>query len=250
MKTRPHILSIAGFDPSGGAGILADCKTFEALKCQGLAACTANTIQTDVDFTDCLWVDYSTIEKQIQTLCNRFSIDVVKVGIIENWTVLQKVVTTLKKINPSVKIVLDPVLSSSTHFNFQTDFDETVFDKVLEDIYLLTPNVNEIKKLYPQKTVEQTIDHIQSKTNLFLKGGHNIEQKGKDFLYSNGGKVYPLNPKVKQAYEKHGSGCVLSSAISAYLALGFPLLKSVFRAKRFTEKYLNSSQYLLGNFRF
>jgi len=249
MKKRPYILTIAGFDPSGGAGLVADCKTFEALKCQGLSICTANTIQTDTEFFDCIWTETNIIKKQIKTLFNRYKIDVVKIGIIQNWSVLNKILDLLLSLNSELKIVVDPVLRSSTNFNFQIDFDPEIFNDVISKIYVLTPNYDEIQQLFPDKEIEATIEHISSKTNLFLKGGHSEVKKGKDYLYTKKGKVHPINPKYTNVYPKHGSGCVLSSAISGHLTLGFPLLKSAFRAKRFTEKYLGSSKELLGNFR-
>ncbi len=249
MKKRPYILSIAGFDPSGGAGLVADCKTFEALKCQGLSVCTANTIQTDTDFFDCVWTDDALLKKQLEVLLNRFSIKVIKIGIIKNWTLLNEVLNTILSFDSTIKVVLDPVLTSSTNFNFQTDFNEVVFNEVLSKIYLLTPNYNEIQQLFPEKEITETMKHISSKTNLFLKGGHNEAEKGKDYLYTSNGKVHPINPKY-EVFPKHGSGCVLSSAIAGQLALGFSLLKSCFRGKRFTEKYLASSSGLLGNYRF
>jgi len=249
MKKRPYILSIAGFDPSGGAGLVADCKTFEALKCQGLSVCTANTIQTDNEFIDCVWTDIEIIKKQITTLFNRFKIDVVKIGIVEDWQKMSEIVDLLISLNAEVKIIVDPVLSASANFDFQTDFDSTLFNSVLEKIYVLTPNYEEIQKLYPELSLEETIKHISNKTNLYLKGGHNEAEKGKDYLYNKDEQVYPINPKYI-TYPKHGSGCVLSSSMASYVALGFSLLKSVFRAKRFTEKYLGSNKELLGNFRF
>ena len=249
MKKRPYILSVAGFDPSGGAGLVADCKTFEALKCQGLSVCTANTIQTDNEFFECIWTDIEIIKRQITTLFNRFKIDVVKIGIVENWETMSQILNLLISLNSEVKIIVDPILSASANFNFQTDFDQELFDTILEKIYVLTPNHEEIQQLYPQLTIEETIKHISTKTNLLLKGGHNEAQKGKDYLYTQQGKIHPLNPKYI-TYPKHGSGCVLSSAVAAHLALEFPLLKSTFRAKRFTEKYLGSNKELLGNFRF
>ncbi len=250
MKKRPYILSIAGFDPSGGAGIVADCKTFEALNCQGLSVITANTIQTDTKFVDCLWVDVPVIKNQIQVLFERFDISVVKIGIVQNWLVMQELVAFLISLKAEVKIVLDPVIRASTNFEFQKGFDADTFQKVLDGIYMITPNYDEIQSLFPEKSIEETIGSIQEKTNLFLKGGHNESAKGKDYLYAQGGNVYPMNPKYSKVYPKHGSGCVLSSAIASNLALGFPLLKSCFRAKRFTEKYLASSKDLLGRFNF
>jgi len=249
MKKRPYILSIAGFDPSGGAGVLADIKTFEASKCQGISVITANTIQTDVDFFDCIWTDLELVKKQTEVLFKRFPIEIVKIGIVESWKILEELIELMCSFNPNIKIVLDPVLKSSTNYDFQHNFDEETFLKVLEKIYMLTPNYIEIQALFPDKDIETTIKSIQAKTNLFLKGGHNETLIGKDYLYTKEGKIYTMNPKLKPIYPKHGSGCVLSSAIAAQLALGFPLLKSCFRAKRFTEKYLGSSKELLGSFR-
>ena len=250
MKKRPYILSIAGFDPSGGAGLVADCKTFEALKCQGLSVCTANTIQTDTDFFECIWTSTEVIKKQIEVLFDRFDINVVKIGIVQNWETMSQIIDYLTTLNPKLKIVLDPVLRSSTNFDFQNGFDEKAFNSILEKIYVLTPNYNEIQALFPTKEINETIKMISAKTNLFLKGGHNEAEKGKDYLYTQEGILHPMNPKYTNVFPKHGSGCVLSSAIAANLALGFPLLKSCFRAKRFTEKYLGSSKELLGRFNF
>ena len=68
MKKRPNVLTIAGFDPSSGAGLSADIKTFEALKCYGFAVCTANTIQNDTDFEECIWIDKEVMKSQISIL--------------------------------------------------------------------------------------------------------------------------------------------------------------------------------------
>ena len=250
MKKRPYVLSVAGFDPSGGAGLVADCKTFEALRCQGLAVCTANTLQTDTDFEACHWTEGTVIKAQIELLFERFSIPVVKIGIVENWKVLLDIVSLLRELQPKVKIILDPVLSASAGFDFHTTYDEKLLDLVLDSIFMVTPNETEFLALYASKQKEEKITHICFKTHLFLKGGHNNENPGKDYLYSKEGKMYTMNPKLKPLYPKHGSGCVLSSAVAAHTAREFPLLKSCFRAKRFTEKYLGSSKGLLGNFRF
>ena len=252
MKNRPYILSIAGFDPSGGAGLVADIKTIEALKGYGLSVCTANTIQNDKEFQNCLWVDLQTIKNQIEILINRFRIDIVKIGIVQNWSVLNEIIDFLLYKDDKIKIILDPVLSASAGFDFTKlslqaeSRSNELFDDVLSKIYLLTPNYQEIQKLYPNKTIEDTVKHISGKTNLFLKGGHRKEAIGKDQLFTIQGQQFNLNPKGNHISEKHGSGCVLSSAIAAYLGLGFPLLKACFKAKRYTEKVLSSNKTLLA----
>ncbi len=250
MKSRPNTLSIAGFDPSSGAGLTADIKTFEALKCYGLAVCTANTIQDDNTFIECHWVDVEVVIEQLDVLLERFDITFVKIGVIQNWKVLHRIVNFLAEKNKNIKIVLDPVLKSSSDFDFhdalvQADL-KNEFDQVLDKIYLITPNYQEIEALYMDETMEETIKKIASKTHLLLKGGHKKEAIGTDELFTKDGKHFILHPKGNNNSEKHGSGCVLSSAITAYLALGLPLLKSCFRAKRYTEKVLSSNKNLLG----
>jgi len=243
---RPYVLTIAGFDPSNGAGLTADIKTFEALKTYGVSICTANTVQNDIDFKSCHWVDIGIVKNQLEVLFDRFKIQYVKIGIIQDWETLNEIIDFLLKKNPEIKIVLDPVLRSSSGFDFKEKVaSKYIFDKVLEKIYLLTPNYQEINKLFTDKTIKQTITHIQNKTNLFLKGGHREDHIGKDELFTKEAH-FVMNPKMKNISEKHGSGCVLSSAITAYLALGFPLLKSCYRAKRYTEKVLSSNEGLLG----
>ena len=246
MKTRPYILSIAGFDPSSGAGLTSDVKTNEALKCYGLSVCTANTIQNDIEFSACHWTPIDIIKSQLVSLFNRFEIDFIKIGVVENWNVLLEILSFILLKKPEVKFILDPVLQSSSDFKFH-ESEELILDQILEKIYLITPNYHEIQQLYSDKNTEETIAHIQSKTNLFLKGGHDESAIGRDRLFlTENGKQYTLNPKQKECSEKHGSGCVLSSAITSYLALGFPLLKACYRAKRYTEKFLTSNKTLLG----
>lgn len=244
-KKRPNILTIAGFDPSSGAGLTADIKTFENLKCYGFAVQTANTVQTDKAFVECLWMDESTVLKQLEVLLNGFNIDVVKIGIIENWEVLLKCIQRIKHQSGKIKIILDPILKSSTDFQFQ-ETSETLFDAILEQVYLVTPNYNEIQQLYVNKDINQAIEHISQITNLYLKGGHRTHKIGQDVLFTRSGKQFFINPKQKKCTDKHGSGCVLSSAIASYIALGFPLLKSCVRGKKYVEDFLSSNSSLLG----
>ncbi len=245
MKKRPNILTIAGFDPSNGAGLTADVKTFETLKCYGLSVCTANTVQDDISFISCHWTSIEIMKYQIDMLFKRFEINYVKIGIVENWETLSLLIEKLLELNSGVKIVLDPILKSSSDFEFHAS-QNLILDSILSKIYLLTPNYNEIQQLYSDKNIEDTINYISSRTNLYLKGGHHLDELGKDVLFTVEGKQYSLNPKFKNCSEKHGSGCVLSSAITGYLALGFPLLKACYRGKRYTEKFLSSNKSLLG----
>ncbi len=246
MSKNNYILTIAGLDPSSGAGITSDIKTFEAHGLYGLSVCTAVTIQNDIDFKSCVWIEKEVILSQITTLFERFSISVVKIGIIESWDVLLEVIQTLKQLNPKIKIVLDPVLKASAGFNFHTSQNLTILEKVLEDCDFVTPNYNEIVALFPDKNIEETIEFISDKTNIYLKGGHRKDKKGWDEVYYS--KIVKLNipPIANTVFEKHGSGCVLSSALAANLALEFSLEDACKNTKRYTEQFLNSNDSLLG----
>lgn len=244
---RPFVLSVAGMDPSAGAGLLADIKTFEALGCYGLAVNTANTIQDDVTFAACHWLPEAFILQQLELLLNRFPVEVVKIGIIQNFKVLNRVIDQLLHRNKNIKIIWDPLLKSSSGYSFQeTQGFQEHLDEVLEKVFLVTPNFDEIKMFYRGFNLEEIIGGTRMKTNLYLKGGHRTEAPGLDELFTTEGDYSPLEPGRKDCTEKHGSGCTLSSAIAAHLVLGFPLLEAAQKAKFYTESVLASNKTLLG----
>lgn len=246
LKENNYILTIAGFDPSSGAGLTADIKTFETHGLYGVSVCTAVTVQNDVSFKSCMWIDEKTIINQIEILFERFSISVVKIGIIESWERLLVVIEKMKELNSEIKIILDPVLKTSSGFNFHTKQNLTVLEKVLEACYFITPNYDEIQGLFPNKTIEETIGFIAEKTNIYLKGGHRPEKKGWDEVYYN--KLVQLNipPIAESVYEKHGSGCVLSATLASNLKKELSLEDACKNTKVYVEQFLNSNESLLG----
>ena len=247
MNQKKYILTIAGLDPSSGAGITSDIKTFEAHNIYGLSVCTAVTVQNDIEFKNCIWIEKQVILNQIELLLERFSISVVKIGIIQSWEVLLEVVLLLKSYNSELKIVLDPILKASAGFNFHQKQDLVLFEKVLQNCHFITPNYNEIKDLFPDKSIEETIEFISKKTNIYLKGGHRTDKIGCDEIYYN--KIVKLNISpitTKPIFEKHGSGCVLSSALAANLSKSIPLEDACKNAKLYTEQFLSSNKTLLG----
>lgn len=246
MNNKNYILTIAGLDPSSGAGITSDIKTFEAHGLYGLSVCTAVTVQNDISFKDCVWIDKTIIINQIKALFERFSISVVKIGIIESWEVLLEVIEILKRVNPKIKIVLDPILKASAGFDFHSTQNLKTLEKVVEDCDFVTPNYNEIKELFPNKNIEETIDFIAQKTNIYLKGGHRSDKKGWDEVYYN--KIVQLNipPIADKIFDKHGSGCVVSAALASNLAKNIDLEDACKNVKHYTEQFLNSNESLLG----
>lgn len=246
MNNIKYIVTIAGHDPSGGAGVTSDIKTFEAHGLYGLSVCTAVTVQNDVDFKYCLWMSKAVILDQIVVLFDRFNITTVKIGIVESWEVLVSIVEKLRLLNPEVKIIMDPILKASAGFDFHSNDDQEMLDLILSYCYVVTPNYEEIQSLYPILSIEETLQHIAGFTNIYLKGGHKKMNKGWDELYYGHTLMKSLSPGVPQVFEKHGSGCVLSSSLASHIALGNTIEEASQRAKDYTENFLNSHISLLG----
>ncbi|GGF66007.1 hydroxymethylpyrimidine/phosphomethylpyrimidine kinase [Wenyingzhuangia marina] len=246
MDKKKHILSVAGFDPSSGAGLTSDIKTFEAHHFYGLSVCTAVTVQNDMDFKNCHWVPTSIILEQIETLFERFEVNIVKIGIVENWTTLLLILNKLHALNSEVKIVLDPIIKASAGFDFHSQESQDLLDEIWKQCYIITPNYDEIQLLYPHLDIEETLEHISSKTNIYLKGGHRTDKKGWDELYHSGIVMVNIQPNTEKVFEKHGSGCVLSSSLACNIALGQELEDAARSSKHYTEQFLNSSEGLLG----
>lgn len=240
------ILTIAGHDPSGGAGITSDIKTFEAHNFYGLSVCTAVTVQNDIDFKNCHWIPTDLILQQIETLFERFEIGFVKIGIVQSWRALLLILDKLHSLNPDIKIVLDPIIKASAGFDFHTEENQDLLDQIWNKCFIITPNYDEIQLLYPSLDIEETIAHISCKTNIYLKGGHRTDKKGWDELYHSGIVMVNIPPMATKISEKHGSGCVLSSSLTCNLAFGIELEDAAKNAKNYIEQFLNSNESLLG----
>jgi hydroxymethylpyrimidine/phosphomethylpyrimidine kinase len=254
-ENRPFVLTIAGFDPSAGAGILADVKTFEQHRVYGFAINTANTIQTENEFTNIHWTDLNFVLKSLEKLFDNYTIKVIKIGIVPSLEYLKQIVLTIKRLSPKTKIVWDTILKSTTEFNFLAIKSHKDLIEILNRIDLITPNFNEIKILFPDFTPLSCFINLLSflrgelheeiKCSVLLKGGHNPNEMGVDYLYTEN-EVHQLLPKTGECYEKHGSGCVLSAAITSNLALGQNLITACEQAKSYTENYLQSNSTKLG----
>jgi hydroxymethylpyrimidine/phosphomethylpyrimidine kinase len=245
LNTRPFVLSIAGFDPSAGAGVLADIKTFEACGIYGTGAISALTYQNDINFERVEWMSLSQILGQTQILAKRFKFEFIKIGLIEHPGILLKLLIALRKEMPSVKFIWDPILKASAGFSFHEKFSEELLEKICRELYLITPNYPEACQLGISSNAETNAESISKFCNVYLKGGHNIENPGKDILFHEGARTEFI-PEHSDIHSKHGSGCVLSSAITASLAKGLDLPSACRNAKEYTASFLASTDTLLG----
>lgn len=242
---RPLTLSIAGLDPTGGAGLFADIKTFEQLGCLGMGVVTANTIQTENSFSSIQWINKEQIIQQLNFLFSIYSFSFIKIGLIENLDTLFFVCKEIKSKNSSIFIVWDPILSSSSGFNFFSTVNHTELDQSLSFIDLITPNIDEIKKITKLENPFLAAEKLSKKCGVWLKGGHSKEHKGTDYLYWQQHKI-TLPPTSTHFNEKHGTGCILSSAFIGYLAKGETIHNACLNAKLYLEKVCNTNTHLLA----
>jgi len=242
MQERPYVMSIAGFDPSGGAGLLSDSKTFEQSKVMGLGVCTALTLQTASKCLSLEWRPIDEVTEAIQVLMENYPFSAVKIGIVKDAEFLGKIIEAVKAGNPEAKIVWDPVLKSTSEFTF---FDlETLsqLKAMVNQLSLITPNYNEYSVLKENNLLPDT-----HQCSLLIKGGHREDHLGTDILVEKETEiVLQSNGHNKDYFPKHGSGCVLSSAITAELAKGKSMETACKQGKLYIEKFLKSNPSLLG----
>ncbi len=245
QQERKYVMSIAGFDPSGGAGLLADIKTVEQHKVYGLSVSTATTLQTENKFYSVEWEKIEAVLKSVDVLLDSYPVQIIKIGVVPSFEYLSQLVSHIKNKNAEIKIVVDPIIKSSTGFDFQKTIDKKYLITVLKNVYLITPNMQEAMLLTNTSDSKEAAKQLSEHCSVLLKGGHNEKEAGVDYLYMNG-ECLELKPSINNLSAKHGSGCVLSAAIVANLALGEDLKTACQKAKKYVEQFLGSNSSLLG----
>lgn len=240
-----RILTIAGSDSGGGAGIQADLKTFMALGCYGASAITALTAQNTQGVRGIFSVSPDFVIEQIDTVLEDIGADVIKVGMLCNAQIIKSVALCLKRY-PKIPVVLDPVMiAQSGHSLLETDAVMALREYLFPRAYLLTPNLDEAQALVGQFDVESTAHKILSMgpQSVLVKGGHRNSkafETAQDYLLCLGETkgIYYASPWIK-TQNTHGTGCTLSAAIAAYLAHGLPLIDAIAQAKSYLNGALN-----------
>ncbi|RIL04987.1 MAG: hydroxymethylpyrimidine/phosphomethylpyrimidine kinase [Proteobacteria bacterium] len=245
---RAFALSIAGFDPSAGAGILADIKTFEQCGVYGLAACSALTAQTDLEFRSVKWLSFDDIQTQLEGLFERFrEIAAVKIGLIENLEVLSRVVYLVKRHWPNSPIVWDPIAEASSGFKFHADFKGAYDKGLLKSISVVTPNRLEALSFVKSESPQAAARALSRECAVILKGGHSQGESCEDILFQDGREtVFSKKRQEGASAKKHGSGCVYSAALCAALARGKALEEACASAQDYAWNFLGSNGSLLG----
>jgi hydroxymethylpyrimidine/phosphomethylpyrimidine kinase len=245
-QERPYVLTIAGFDPSSGAGISADIKTFEQLRVYGLAICTGYTLQSEDHFESLEWRKSDDVRKELAYILSKYEISAVKFGIVPSVDWITELAGMIRWKYKNCAIVADPVWRSSTGKIFADFSDPAALKQMLGNVTLITPNKEEIIQMARGGNAFEFAKELSAYTDVLLKGGHDTENPGRD-LYFNSDLHWELGPSIPDVFPKHGSGCVLSAAITSYLAQsGMSVLQACREAKKYTETFLASNKSLLG----
>jgi hydroxymethylpyrimidine/phosphomethylpyrimidine kinase len=249
------VLSIAGFDPSGGAGALADIKTFAAMGCFGTAAVTSLTFQNTVAVYGAAHQTAEVLRSQIESVIDDFEVAAVKIGMTPTRELIEAVAEIVEK-KRLPNVVVDTVIRSTSGYDL---IDEDAVGSLIEQLLpladVITPNMAEAERLTGleaqdldgMKRAARRIHEMSAapksrrmaRRAVLVKGGH-MADEATDVLFDGGDFHIFRAPKI-ETRETRGTGCTLSSAIAALLARGCDVPEAVARAKQYLSEILRAA---------
>jgi len=247
------VLSIAGYDPSGGAGILADIKTFAAFGCYGVAAISSLTFQNTVAVQGASHQAPEVLASQLRPLTDDFTIAALKTGMLPTPETIGVAANFIKEFGLP-HVVVDPVIRSTSGYDL---IDNRALNELVRSLLplaeVITPNLAEVERLTGLKVTDQP-SMREAAERLFglcgsgapdrppavlIKGGH-LERMATDLLYD-GNEFHTFEGERIETRHTHGTGCTLAAAITAGLGLGAPLVEAVRAAKIYVEGAIRSA---------
>lgn len=232
------VLTIAGSDCSGGAGIQADLKTFAAHKLYGMSIITALTAQNTLQVISIRVIDGHFINQQFDAIFNDIYPDAIKIGMLANRHVIDAVYKNILKYHPK-NIVLDPVMvSTSGSVLLENNAIDDMVNKLFPLATIITPNIHEAElltdiKINNKNDMLKTAEQLSKLTNgaILIKGGH-LTDSADDLLYFNNNFIWLKSERINTK-NTHGTGCTLSSAIACNLANKMTLINACKNAKNY-----------------
>jgi len=240
------VLTIAGSDSCGGAGIQADLKTFSAHLVYGMSVITSVTAQNTQGVIHSYDLPVEVIEKQISAVFDDIKVNAVKIGMLSSSNIIDVVANSLK-FYKAPNIVLDPVMISKSGFKLLKDEAiNSLLSKLIPICTIITPNIYEasliaqmeIKDVNDMKKACRKIYDLGAKYVL-VKGGH-LNGDAIDILFD-GLEYYQFKGNRIKTPNTHGTGCTLSSAIASNLALGFDVIEAISRSKNYIQNAIKNS---------
>lgn len=245
-KHYKRALTIAGSDPSGGAGIQADLKTFSACGCFGTSAIVAVVDENTVGVTGVHPVPVDFVTGQIKSVLDDIGTDAIKIGMLHSSELIVAIKETLLPYNIK-NIVLDPVMvATSGDKLLQDEAIGTLKNELIPFARVITPNIPEAeillgKEIKSQADLPKVIKDlsVNRSVSVLLKAGHLSDEKLTDVFYNaETDEIIELVSDRVYTKNTHGTGCTFSSAIAAFLARGFELNEAVKKAKEYMQKVI------------
>ena len=250
---RPIILTIAGFDPSGGAGTIADIRTIQQFQCAAVAAITSITFQNKTRYAGAIHQSAASVRAQVSGIVAEKQVAAVKIGMLPTAEVVREVEQLIREFNLPMPVV-DPVMHSTSGGKLMDDEAFALFvTELLPRARVITPNIPEAEKLAglnirDDDMMRQAAARIRELGALavLIKGGHLRQAEGQRAreafdLLDDAGEVTAFRGEWIDASNTRGTGCMLSSAIACRLARGDGLKQAVSVAKQFVTKTLQNS---------
>jgi len=251
-KAPPVVLSVAGSDPSGGAGIQADLKTFAALEVFGAAAVTAITVQNTLGVTRVVPLDPALVADQIDAVATDLDVVALKIGMLANAGIVAAVADCIRRHRFGF-VVADTLIRSSSGANLLDEDGVRIFrERILPLATVITPNVTEAAELSGMDV--RTIDDARAAARrlvaigakaAIVTGGHLTGREAIDVLFD-GRELVDVRAERIDSRHTHGTGCVFSSALAARLALGDGLATAARSAKAFVTRAITNAPGLGG----
>jgi hydroxymethylpyrimidine/phosphomethylpyrimidine kinase len=256
MSPTPKIaLTIAGSDPSGGAGIQADLKTFSALRVYGAAVITSLTAQNTREVRAIHDAPPEFVAHELDTVFEDLAVDATKIGMLSSSALIRVVAARLRQ-HRAPNIVVDPVMVAKSGAKLLADEAVDALRRELVPLAaVLTPNLPEAAVLLGRSERDVLADgpsacralHALGARSVVLKGGHAGGQRSDD-LFFDGTRFLELSAMRTESRNTHGTGCTFSAAIAAHLALGHEPASAASSAKRYvSEAIRGSAQWNLGH---
>ncbi|GAB6137005.1 bifunctional hydroxymethylpyrimidine kinase/phosphomethylpyrimidine kinase [Halanaerobaculum tunisiense] len=241
-----QVLTIAGSDSGGGAGIQADLKTMTAFGVYGASVITAVTAQNTLGVQNFQALSGDFVGEQLDSVCSDLDFAAVKTGMLATSEIIESITAKIKEYQVS-NLVVDPVMVATSGDLLLADEAVSVLKKKLIPLAsVITPNLNEAKVL-TNRNLRENVSLEELATELFqlgadyilIKGGHQEGDVARDLLYG-GTKFIEVTADRVDTTDTHGTGCTLSSAIVSNLALGYSVEKAVRRSKEYITKAIKS----------
>jgi hydroxymethylpyrimidine/phosphomethylpyrimidine kinase len=250
--TPPVVLTIAGFDPSSGAGITADIKTIAAHECYGVSCITALTVQSTQGVRRVVGVDPKIITETLQEVVSDVTVEAVHIGMLGNGSVVEVVADFLEKARPP-HVVIDPILKSSSGADLlDAAGKRLVVERLLPLAELVTPNIDEASALTGiavtnLEQMREAAAHLHSlgAANVVVTGGH--LEKAIDllsFTTARGIETEVFKADRLRSNSTHGTGCAFSTALACHLAQGRGLPEAVLLSKVYVSAAIANAHSL------